>query len=115
MKKFLRIIFNRNTPSNRDFYLHPISVRNSTYGKNMTFHDLQQRLLEELRQQVRSGAATERGLARLSGISQPHLHNVLKGRRKLSLSKADGVLHRLQIDLLHLIEPEELRESSHRR
>ena len=81
----------------------------------MTFHDLQQRLLEELRQQVRSGAATERGLARSSGISQPHLHNVLKGRRKLSLRKADGVLHRLQIDLLHLIEPEELRESSRRR
>jgi transcriptional regulator with XRE-family HTH domain len=81
----------------------------------MTFQDLQQRLLEELRQQVRSGAATERGLARLSGISQPHLHNVLKGRRKLSLRTADGVLHRLQIDLLQLIEPEELRESSGRR
>ena len=81
----------------------------------MTFHDLQQRFLDELRQRVRSGAATERGLARSSGISQPHLHNVLKGRRKLSLRKADGVLHRLQIDLLHLIEPEELRESRHRR
>jgi len=81
----------------------------------MTFHDLQQRLLEELRQRVRSGAATERGLARLSGISQPHLHNVLKGKRKLSLMMADGVLHRLQIDLLCLIELEELRESSRRR
>ena len=81
----------------------------------MTFHDLQQRLLEELRQQARSGAATERGLARLSGISQPHLHNVLKGKRKLSLRKADGVLHRLQIDLLQLIESEELQESSRRR
>ena len=81
----------------------------------MTFHDLQQRLLEELRHQVRSGAATERRLARISGISQPHLHNVLKGKRKLSLRKADGVLHRLQIDLLHLIQPEELRDSSRRR
>jgi transcriptional regulator with XRE-family HTH domain len=81
----------------------------------MTFHDLQQRLLKELRQRVRSGAATERGLARLSGISQPHLHNVLKGKRELSLRKADVVLHRLQIDLLQLIEPEELRESTGRR
>ena len=81
----------------------------------MTFHDLQQRLLKELRQRVRSGAATERGLARLSGISQPHLHNVLKGKRKLSLTKADGILHRLQIDLLQLLEPEELQESSRRR
>ena len=81
----------------------------------MTFGDLNQRLIEELRQRIRSGAATERGLARQSGISQPHLHNVLKGKRKLSLSKADGVLHRLQIDLLNLIEPEELRESGRRR
>ena len=81
----------------------------------MTFHDLQQRLLEELRQRVRSGAATERGLARLSGISQPHLHNVLKGKRLLSMEKADEVFRRLDIDVLHLIEPEELRESSHRR
>ena len=81
----------------------------------MTFHDLHQLLLEELRQRVRSGAATERGLARLSGISQPHLHNVLKGKRKLSLGKADVVLHRVQIDLLQLIESGELRESGRRR
>ena len=81
----------------------------------MTFYDLHQLLLEELRQQVRSGAATERGLARVSGVSQPHLHNVLKGKRQLSLRSADGVLHRLQIDLLQLIEPGELRESSRHR
>ena len=81
----------------------------------MTFHDLQQRLLDELRQRVRSGATTERSLARLSGISQPHLHNVLKGKRLLSMEKADTVLHRLHIDVLNLIEPEELRESIRRR
>jgi transcriptional regulator with XRE-family HTH domain len=81
----------------------------------MTFHDLQQRLLEELRQRVRSGAVTERGLARDTGISQPHLHNVLKGKRILSVEKADCILYRLQIDLLHLIEPEELLESSRHR
>ncbi len=81
----------------------------------MTFQDLQQRLLEELRQRVRSGAATERGLARHTGISQPHLHNVLKGKRILSIEKADEVLHRLQIDVLYLVELEELQESSRRR
>jgi transcriptional regulator with XRE-family HTH domain len=81
----------------------------------MTFHDLQQRLLEEIRRRVRSGAATERGLARVSGISQPHLHNVLKGKRILSMEKADDVLRRLQIDVLHLIDPVELREASRRR
>jgi transcriptional regulator with XRE-family HTH domain len=81
----------------------------------MTFHELQQRLIEELRQRVRSGAATERGLARLSGISQPHLHNVLKGKRLLSMDKADELLRHLQIDVLQLIPPEELRESRRRR
>ena len=81
----------------------------------MTFHELQQRLLNELRQRVRSGAATERGLARISGISQPHLHNVLKGKRLLSMDKADDMLRCLDIDILRLIHPEELRESSRRR
>ena len=81
----------------------------------MTFLDLQERLLDHLRQRVRSGVATERGLARLAGISQPHFHNVLKGKRILSIEKADEVLRHLQIDVLHLIEPEELRESRRRR
>jgi hypothetical protein len=84
-------------------------------GQPLTFDDLLQRLLEELRQRVRSGAATERGLARLSGLSQPHLHNVLKGKRLLSMEKADEVLRRLQIGLLDLVETEELQESLRRR
>ena len=81
----------------------------------MTFRDLELRLIEELRLRVRSGAATERGLARLAGVSQPHLHNVLKGKRKLSFYKVDVILHRLHIDVLHLMEPEELREAYRRR
>lgn len=81
----------------------------------VTFQDLQACLLEELRHRVRSGAATERGLARLSGISQPHLHNVLKGKKILSMEKSDIVLRRLQIDVLQLVEIEELRESCRRR
>ncbi len=83
--------------------------------KTMTFQDLQQRLIEELRLRVRSGAATERGLARLSGISQPHLHHVLKGKRTFSIEKSDEVLRRLQIDVLHLMLPDELREPTRRR
>ena len=51
----------------------------------MTFDDLRARLVENLRLRVRSGVATERGLARQTGISQPHLHHVLKGKRLLSL------------------------------
>jgi hypothetical protein len=84
-------------------------------AKTMTFQDLQQRLIEELRLRVRSGVTTERGLARLSGISQPHLHHVLKGKRTFSIEKSDEVLRRLQIDVLHLILPDELREPGRRR
>jgi transcriptional regulator with XRE-family HTH domain len=81
----------------------------------MTFHDLQTRLLDELRRRIRSGEATERGLARIAGVSQPHLHNVLKGKRVLSVEKADEVLRRLDLDVLHFIRPEELREINSRR
>jgi len=81
----------------------------------MNFLDLQERLLEHLRHRVRSGVATERGLARQAGISQPHFHNVLKGKRLLSAEKADDVLRHLHMDILELIEPEELREWRRRR
>jgi transcriptional regulator with XRE-family HTH domain len=81
----------------------------------MNFYDLQQRLLDVLRQRLRSGEATERGLARDTGMSQPHLHNVLKGRRLLSIEKADEVLRRLHLDVLHLVATEELQESIRRR
>ena len=76
----------------------------------MTFDDLRARLVNNLRLRVRSGAATERGLARQVGISQPHLHHVLKGKRLLSLERADEVLHRLGLDILDLVTVEELRQ-----
>jgi len=81
----------------------------------MTFQDLQRRFLAYLRHRVRSGAATERGLARDTGISQPHLHHVLKGKRAPSVEKADRVLRQLDLDLLQLITAEELREFRSRR
>ena len=74
----------------------------------MTFHELQRRLLDRLRRKIRSGEVTERGLAKLSGISQPHLHNVLKGKRVLSVEMADEILHNLGLNVLDLVEPEEL-------
>ena len=81
----------------------------------MTFHDLQQHLLEHLRCRVRSGETTERGLARHTGISQPHLHNVLKGKRILSFEKADVILARLNLNVLDLIPPNKLQEATPRR
>jgi transcriptional regulator with XRE-family HTH domain len=74
----------------------------------MTFFDLQQRLLDHLRRRVQSGEATERGLARQAGLSQPHLHNVLKGKRLLSVDMADDILRNLGMGVLDLIDPREL-------
>lgn len=81
----------------------------------MTFHDLQQRLIEYLRQRVRSGEVTERSLARVTGVSQPHMHNVLKGIRLVSVATADQILRNLDMDLLDLIELDEVLEFHRRR
>jgi len=79
------------------------------------FRELQRRLVAHLRTLVRSGDATERGLARLTGVSQPHMHHVLNGQRLLSLEMADQVITQLHLDLLDFIEPAELLEWQRRR
>ncbi|HWB86134.1 MAG TPA: helix-turn-helix transcriptional regulator [Bryobacteraceae bacterium] len=76
----------------------------------MDFRQLQDRLIANLRERVRSGELTERGLARLTGISQPHIHNVLKGIRLLSMETADQILQGLDMELLDLIEPQDVVE-----
>ena len=43
------------------------------------------------------------------------MHNVLKGKRLLSLEMADQVLAQLHLDLLDFIEPGELLEWQRRR
>lgn len=69
----------------------------------MDFRLLQMRLVSHIRGRVRNGEISERSLARLTGISQPHIHNVLKGSRSLSPDMADQILHRLRIDLADLL------------
>ncbi|HUK14977.1 MAG TPA: hypothetical protein VLW65_01125 [Bryobacteraceae bacterium] len=81
----------------------------------MDFRELQQRFISLLRERVRCGEITERGLGRLAGISQPHIHNVLKGKRVLSLEKTDDILRQMRLDVLDLIEPTEWREHERRR
>ena len=76
----------------------------------MNFRELHERLLGEIRERIRSGGLTERGVARITGVSQPHVHNVLKGKRLLSAERADEILRELKIDLLDLIRPEDLME-----
>ena len=74
----------------------------------MTFHDLHGALIDHLNQCVQSGEITERGLARRTGISQPHIHNTLKGKRLFSWKNADAILSELDLDLLDLIHRSEL-------
>jgi hypothetical protein len=81
-----------------------ISQRNRVPDTPVTFGQLQIRLLRHLRDKIRNGEITERSLARITGISQPHLHNVLKEKRLLSAEKADRILCYLRLDLRALLE-----------
>ncbi|MDQ6701569.1 MAG: helix-turn-helix transcriptional regulator [Acidobacteriota bacterium] len=74
----------------------------------MYFQVLQRRLVVTIKDRVRNGEMTERGLARLSGVSQPHIHNVLKGARIFSPEFADKVLRQLKITVVDLCESREL-------
>jgi len=80
----------------------------------MRFSQLQMRLVACLREKVRSGEVTERGFARVTGISQPHIHNVLKGKKLLSREMSDTILRGLNLDLLDLLEPAEIEEKLRR-
>lgn len=81
----------------------------------MNYQDAQAKLLARVRDRVHNGELTERGLARQIGISQPHVHNVLKGVRNLSPEIFDSILEHFQMSLLDLAEAEELEESLRRR
>ena len=74
----------------------------------MLFADVRDSLTAVLRARVRNGELTERGLARLVGVSQPHIHNVLKGVRALSPELSDQILQHLRLSLLDLIERERM-------
>jgi hypothetical protein len=82
---------------------------------NLNFQDARLRLLAYVRDQVRNGELTERGLARLIGISQPHAHNVLKGARTLSPDIFDLVLKYLHLSLLDLAPLDEIEAQLHSR
>lgn len=73
----------------------------------LLFATLHDRIIEMLRARVRNGEITERRLAKLTGISQPHMHNVLKRNKFLSYELADTILQHLNISLWDLIRAEE--------
>jgi hypothetical protein len=66
------------------------------------FERLHAELLAEVRRRVRNGDLTERRLGKCTGISQSHIHNVLKGEKVLSNYFADRVLLHLKINVADL-------------
>ncbi len=68
----------------------------------MYFEDLLQGVVRAIAAKMREAGMSERRLASIAGISQPHIHNVLKGRRILSPSAADQILRCLDLDLAAL-------------
>lgn len=73
----------------------------------MYFETLQARLVDVVNLRVRNGELTERRLARMVGISQPHMHNVLKGVRILSPQMGDRILRKLRMSVLDLCGPDD--------
>jgi hypothetical protein len=67
------------------------------------FRELQNRLIDIARARVRAGELTERGLARMCGISQPHMHNVLKNIRTPSTGAVDRLMQALDIRISDLL------------
>ena len=76
----------------------------------LTFKDAQLRLLTDVRNRIHNGELTERGFARMIGISQPHMHNVLKGVRTLSIGISDSILNIFHMSILDLASPEDLAD-----
>ncbi len=75
----------------------------------MNFDGLQNRLVLKVRAHISNGEFTERGFARAVGISQVHIHNVLKGARTLSINLNDLILKRLGLTIFDICTPAELR------
>ncbi len=76
----------------------------------VTFALLLARVLADVRLRVSNGEFSERQLARRVHISQPQLHNVLKGARTLTPALADRLLVSLDIRL-SILSGVEFRDS----
>jgi plasmid maintenance system antidote protein VapI len=76
--------------------------------EKITFRILKERLLVLLRSRIANGEYTERGFARLLGISQSQAHNVLKGARTLNAELADQIMAKLGLTAQQLLDTSEL-------
>ncbi len=75
--------------------------------EELTFRAIHVRLLAFVNARIHDGEFSERSLARRLGVSQPQLHNVLKGARTLRTELADAMLAEFRISVLDLLTKEE--------
>ncbi len=80
----------------------------------MSFGSLLDLAIAEIRRRVRNGDWTERSLARSAGLSQPHVHNALKGRRTPSPAAVDRIMRASGISLAELVALEKCRTCQRR-
>jgi len=69
----------------------------------MYLRELQELLIDAARQRMHSGELTERRLARISGISQPHVHHVLNRRRSPSVDTVDRLMRAFGIRITDIL------------
>jgi transcriptional regulator with XRE-family HTH domain len=80
--------------------------------RKASFTVLKARLIRFVNLRIENGDFTERGLARILGISQSQVHNVLKGARRLKPELADHIMRKLDMTVLDLFEPSELQDQA---
>jgi plasmid maintenance system antidote protein VapI len=86
-------------------------VKSDLLQNKITFDELIERLKTYIRLRINNGEYTERSLARVLRVSQPHLHNMLKGNRRMSAEFADQAMAKFRISILDLIGEEEIWHS----
>jgi len=75
----------------------------------MRITDLEDSLRAHIWARIHRGELTGMGLARDAGFQQAHMSNFLNARRGLSPEAMERLLDVLQVDILDLADPEELR------
>lgn len=81
----------------------------------MIVSTLQARLTAYLDKRIHNGEFSERSLAAHLGVSQPHIHNVLKGVRVMTPYLADHIITRLNLTLDDLFTEDDYRRFAPRR
>lgn len=78
---------------------------------SLAIGDLCERLIYSLKVGVSSGSLTVRRLAKEIGVSQPHMQNIMNGKRSLTIQMADRLLLYQQRSVLDLASASELGEA----